>query len=118
MFADKGTEFIYCQELFVGAAVVGEAWLDRVASVFRHVASLRVITGHGKYGEVFAEVDGVVAVTCGNHFLVNLLTGPNSHDWLFALGADRFGNVGDPVARDLGDEQLSACGIIDRKSVV
>jgi len=57
---------------------------------------------------VLTAVDGVTRLVGGQHQLVQLLTGADPDDLLFAVGCDRFGDVHDAGRWDLGDEDFAS----------
>src|SRR5947209_10298604 len=101
------------EEAVVLAAVVRKARRHLRTAALLEIIVVRKLAGARQDGEILAEIDRVVAVAGGNHFFVDLLAGANPDNPPLAIGADRFGQIEDSVARNLRHEDLAAEAGVD-----
>src|SRR5215208_7488245 len=108
------SQLLHRKKVRICAAVVSEPRLDAGPPALLQIVLRQMVGRAGQDGVKGAEINGVEAVARGDHLLVKLFAGTDSDDPDLALGTDRFGKVEDPIAGDLGNEDLASKRILQR----
>ena len=69
---------------------------------------------HGHDDVVLRGFDGLKSICFGDHLLVDLFTWADADDWVLTLGTDSHSDIRDAIRRNLGHENLTTLGVIQR----